>query len=119
MWFPEGQMLQSRPRTIISTAKVMISMFSSPIGFPVITALPPKTSFYSGYFCDHIIPKIGEGLPFDLAQSPRKLMLHMDNASPTVHIPRSSVSRNSEVAQSIIRHPPRISLHQRFFYLES
>jgi hypothetical protein len=82
MWVPEGQRPQSWPRTIISTATVMVSIFSSPIGFPVITALPPKTSFSSVYFCDHIIPKIVAGLPFDLAQSPRKLMLHMDNANP-------------------------------------
>jgi hypothetical protein len=81
MWVPEGQMPQSRPRTIISTPKVMVSIFWSPVGFPVITALPPKTSFSSAYFCDHIIPKIVERLPFDLVQSPRKLASHMNNAS--------------------------------------
>jgi hypothetical protein len=82
MWVPEGQMPQSRPRVIVSTPKVMVSIFWSPVGFAVITALPPKTKFSSAYFCDNIIPEIVEGMPFDLAKSPRKLMLHMDNPSP-------------------------------------
>jgi hypothetical protein len=82
MWVPDGQMPQSRPRTIVSTPKVMVSIFWSPIGFPVMIALPPKTKFTSAYFCNDIIPKIVEGMPFDVAKSPRKLMLHMDNATP-------------------------------------
>jgi hypothetical protein len=60
----------------------MVSMFWSPVGFPVIAALPPKTKFSSAYFCDNIMPKIVEGMPFDSAESPRKLMLHIDSASP-------------------------------------
>jgi hypothetical protein len=60
----------------------MVSIFWSPVGFPVITALPAKTKFSSVDFCETIIPKIVKGMPFDLAESPRKLMLHMDNASP-------------------------------------
>jgi transposase InsO family protein len=48
----------------------------------VITALLPKTKFSSTYFCNDIIPKIVEEMPFDLAKSHRKLMLHTDNATP-------------------------------------
>jgi hypothetical protein len=82
MWVPEGEMPRSRRRVIVSTPKVMVSIFWSPIGFPVITALPSKTKFSSAYFCDNIIPKIVEGMSVDLAESPRRLMLQMDNTSP-------------------------------------
>jgi hypothetical protein len=82
MWVPEGEMPQSRPRVIVSTPKVIVSIFWSPVGFTVITALPPKTKFSSAYFCDNSIPEIVKGRPFDLAKSPRKLMLHLGNVRP-------------------------------------
>lgn len=69
IWVSEGEMPQSRPRTVTSTPKVMVSIFWSPIGFPLITALPPKTNFSSAYLCGNIIPKIIQALPFDFAQS--------------------------------------------------
>jgi hypothetical protein len=53
-----------------------------PIGFPVITAPQPDINSSSAYFCDDNIPKILEGMSFNLTQSPRKLMLHMDHATP-------------------------------------
>jgi hypothetical protein len=81
MWVPEGEMPRSRPWVIVSTPKVMGSIFWSPVGFPVITALPPRPKVSSASFYDNIIPKIVEGIPFDLAESPRKLMLHTDNTS--------------------------------------
>jgi hypothetical protein len=82
MWVPEGEIPQSRPWVIVSTPKVMVSIFWSPVGFPIITALPPKAKFSSAYLCDNIIPKIIEAMPVELTESPRKLMLHMDQASP-------------------------------------
>jgi histone-lysine N-methyltransferase SETMAR len=82
----------------------MVSIFWSSIGFPGITAFLPKTSFSSAYFCDHIIPKIVEALPFDLAQSPRKLMLQMDHASP--HPARTSLECLKKFRIRSIDHPP-------------
>jgi hypothetical protein len=81
MWFPEGAISQSRPSTIISTPRVMVSIFACPLGFPVITRLPPRTKFTAAYFCGDIIPKVIEGMPFDLATSTRQLMVHMANAT--------------------------------------
>jgi histone-lysine N-methyltransferase SETMAR len=81
MWLPDRAIPQSRPQTIISTPKVIVSIFWSPIGFPVITTLPPRAKFSACYFCHDIIPQIVEGMPFDLAISPRKLMLHVHHAS--------------------------------------
>jgi hypothetical protein len=48
----------------------MVSAFWSLLGFPVITGLPPRINFVAAYFCSDIIPKIGEGMPFDLANPP-------------------------------------------------
>jgi hypothetical protein len=82
LWLPEEVTPQPRPRTMIPTPKVMVSAFWPPLSFPVITALPPRTKFTAACFCSHIILKIVEGMPFDLANSPRRLMLHMNNATP-------------------------------------
>jgi transposase len=81
-----------------------VSIFWCPVGFPDSTALPPKTKFSSTYFCNNIIPKIVERMPFDLAESPRKLMLRMDNASP--HRARGSCKCLKKFRIRPIRHPP-------------
>jgi hypothetical protein len=90
MWLSEGVTLQSRSRTLIPTPQVMISTFWSPLGFWVITALLPRTKFIAAYLCRGIILKIIEGMPFDLANPPRQLMFHMDNA--TVHRARELIT---------------------------
>jgi histone-lysine N-methyltransferase SETMAR len=82
MWLPEGTMPQSHPMTIISTPKVMVSIFWSSVGFAMIIALSPRTKFTSAYFCDDIILMIVERMPFDLVTSPQQLMLHMDHTTP-------------------------------------
>jgi histone-lysine N-methyltransferase SETMAR len=97
-------MPRSRPWVIVSTLKVMVSIFWSPVNFPVITALPSKSKFSSAYFCDKIIPKIVDGMPFDLAKSPRKLILHIDDTSP--HRARASCEYLKKFRRRRIRHPP-------------
>jgi hypothetical protein len=47
----------------------------------VITALLPRTKFTAADLCGAIIAKIVEVMPFDVAKSPRQLMLRMDNAT--------------------------------------
>jgi hypothetical protein len=69
MWVPEGEVPQSPRKTIISTPKLMISIFWSPVGFPVIAVLPSITKFTASYFCDDIVPKIGEGIPSSMTTS--------------------------------------------------
>jgi hypothetical protein len=83
MSLPEGVRPQSRPRTMISTAKVMGSILWSPLGLAVIPALPPRTKFTASYCCSDIIPKIIERLSFNLANSPGQAMLHIDNTTRT------------------------------------
>jgi hypothetical protein len=64
-----------------STPKIMVSVFWSLLGSPVITALPPRTKFAATFFYSSIVSKIVEGRPFDLANSPQPRMLHMNNAT--------------------------------------
>jgi hypothetical protein len=95
MWLFEGAMPESRLRTIISTPKVMVSIFWCPVGFPVMRALPPKSKLNAEYFCDDMIPKIVKEMPFDLTILLRKLMLQMDSASP--HRVRESITRRIDL----------------------
>jgi hypothetical protein len=44
MWLPQGENAPTRARHVISTPKVMIIIFWSPLGFPVIGALPAGES---------------------------------------------------------------------------
>jgi hypothetical protein len=82
MLLPEGMTPQSRPKAMISTPTVMFSIFRSPPGFPVITALQPRTKFIAAYSCSEIIPKMAGGMPLDPANSPRQLMLRINKATP-------------------------------------
>jgi hypothetical protein len=45
LWIPRGERAPTRARRIISTPKVMITIFWSPLGFPVIDALPDWRTF--------------------------------------------------------------------------
>jgi hypothetical protein len=60
MWLPRGEMAPTRARHITSTPKVLITIFWSPLGFPVIDALPAGKKFTAWYFCDNIVPQIAE-----------------------------------------------------------
>jgi hypothetical protein len=55
---------------MISAQKIAPSMFWSPLGFPVITVLSPRTKFTAADFYNNIIHKIVEGMPFNLENSP-------------------------------------------------
>jgi hypothetical protein len=86
-----------------------------PIGFSVISALPPRIKFSLAYFCDDIIPKIVEEMPFDLTKSPRKLMLHMYHATP--HRPSLECLKTFRIRP--IRHPsysPDLTLYDCYFF---
>jgi hypothetical protein len=89
---------------MISTPKVMVSIFWSPLGFPVTPALRLRTTFIAAYLCSGIIPKIVERLPFDMAKSPRQVMLHMDNAIH--HRARESITDLTKCRIRPINHPP-------------
>jgi histone-lysine N-methyltransferase SETMAR len=101
---------------MISTPKVMVSIFWSPLGFPVITARQSRIKFMTAYLCRDLIPKIVEGMPPDLENSPREFMLHMDNARP--HPAQWSITHLNTFRVHPIDHPPYSSdLAPSGFYL--
>jgi hypothetical protein len=55
-------------------------IFWLPLGFPVIQALPLNLAFTLEFFVDAILPPIVAAKPAD--DPGRRLVLHMDNASP-------------------------------------
>jgi hypothetical protein len=65
---------------MINSPKAMIILFWSPLGFPVIQTLPAKVIFTSEFFVNAVLSHIVAGKP---AGNPgRRLIPHMDNASP-------------------------------------
>jgi hypothetical protein len=79
-WLLSGAERPTRPSKMNSSPKAIISIFWSPLGFPVIQVLPPKVTFTSKLFIDAILLHIVAAKP---AVDPgRRLVLHMDNASP-------------------------------------
>jgi hypothetical protein len=76
---------------MISTLKVMVSIFWSLFGFPVVPALPPRTRFTTAHCCGDIIPKIVEGMSFDLGNSPTTDAAHgQRHLAPSPGIDRMS-----------------------------
>jgi hypothetical protein len=84
-------MAQTKERHIISTPKVLITIFWSPLGFPVIDALLAEEKFIAGYFCDNIVPQIAEQRSSDMRHNKGgKFVVHLDNATP--HRPKLTKS---------------------------
>jgi hypothetical protein len=102
--FPEGAMPPPRPRTIMLAQKVIVWIFSSPAGFSVITMLLSRIKLTSAYFCGGVIPKVFEGMPFDLVTSPQQLMLHMDHTTP--NRARESIKCMRKLRIHPTGHPP-------------
>jgi hypothetical protein len=60
MWLRQVEKAPPRERRIISRLTVMIIIFWSRVGFPVIDALSAGEKFTVRYFCDNIVPQIAE-----------------------------------------------------------
>jgi hypothetical protein len=73
-WLPPGAERPTRLRKTISSPKTMIIIFWSPLGFPVIQALPRKVTFTSKFFVDAILPYIVAAKP--AGDSGRRMVLH-------------------------------------------
>jgi hypothetical protein len=52
-----------RSRKMIRSAKAMIIIFWSPLGFPVIQGRPPKVAFTSKVFVDAVLPHVVPAKP--------------------------------------------------------
>jgi hypothetical protein len=70
-----------RARQTINTQKVMVTVFWSPLGFPVVEALAKRKTFTSDYFCETICTQFVHYAPPETRQpTGRRLTVHMDNA---------------------------------------
>jgi transposase len=74
-----------------------------PNRFPSNYRASAENQVLIGLFLCDIIPKIVEGMLFDFAKSPRKLMLHLDNATP--HRARATRECLKQFRIRPIRHP--------------
>jgi hypothetical protein len=82
MWLPQGEKAPTKAKHIIAEPKVMIIIFWSPLGFPVIDALPAGEKFRARYFCDNIVPQIAKQRSLDARQNRgRRCVVHIDNAT--------------------------------------
>jgi hypothetical protein len=82
MWLPQGEKAPTRARHIIAEPKVMIIIFWSPLGFPVIDAPSTGERFRARYFGDNIVPQIAEQRSSGARQDRgRKSVVHIDNAT--------------------------------------
>jgi hypothetical protein len=70
----------TRTRKMVRSLKAMLIIFWSPLSFSVIQVLPPNVTFTSEFFIDAILPHIVAAKP--AGNLGRRLVLHMDNASP-------------------------------------
>jgi histone-lysine N-methyltransferase SETMAR len=105
MWTPEGATLPTRVRRTVASAKRMLTVFWSPLGFPVIKALPKGMRFNAEYFCSVILREIDANRPSHSAvDRGRNLVLHFDNA--TVHTARCTQEFMRENRMRRAPHPP-------------
>jgi histone-lysine N-methyltransferase SETMAR len=83
IWIPETEPPPTRVRQTVSSLKRMLTIFWSPLGFPLVQLLPKGHHFDADYFCSQIIREIDRIRPTETAEdAKRRLVLHFDNASP-------------------------------------
>jgi hypothetical protein len=54
-----------RVRQTINTQKAVVTVFWSPIGFPILEALGKRKTLTSNYFCETIAPQFVEYAPME------------------------------------------------------
>jgi histone-lysine N-methyltransferase SETMAR len=83
IWLPEEALNPTRPRQTINTPKRMLTIFWSPVGFPLVQLLPKGQHFNAGYFCANILQEIDQNRPAATAEHQRRnIVRHFDNARP-------------------------------------
>jgi histone-lysine N-methyltransferase SETMAR len=83
----------------------MVTIFWSPLGFPILGALGKRKTFTSYYFCETIAPKFVECAPMGSRQARgERLTIHMDNPSP--HRSKQTTEFLSSLPVISAPHPP-------------
>jgi hypothetical protein len=92
-------------RQTINTQKAMVTIYWSPLGFPILEALGKRKTFTSDYFCETIAPQFVEYAPMESRQARgRRITIHMDNASP--HRSKQTTDFLSSLRLISAPHPP-------------
>lgn len=82
-WLKPDQKPSTKTRRIIASPKRMLTVFWSPIGFRIVEMLPHGEKFNADYFINCILKKIVDSNPKQSSNSSkRRVVLHMDNATP-------------------------------------
>jgi histone-lysine N-methyltransferase SETMAR len=82
-----------------------VTIFWSPLGFPILEALGTRKTFTSYYFCETIAPQFVEYAPMEGRQARgRRLTIYMDNATP--HRSKQTTDFLSSLPLISAPHPP-------------
>jgi hypothetical protein len=83
LWISSLENAPDVPNRTIATGKDMVTVFWNPDGFHVVTILPKGASFNTAWFTDgNLVPLRDQFFPGGRRPGQRKLMVHVDNASP-------------------------------------
>jgi hypothetical protein len=93
------------PNRTIATEKHIVTVFWNPDGFRVVTILPKGASFNTAWFIDgNLLPLRDQFFPGGRRPGQKKLMVHVDNASPhTAQMTRNFFMHNGFRK---LAHPP-------------
>jgi hypothetical protein len=119
IWLRDGVPIPTRPKKTIASPTRMLTVFWSPLSFPVIQSLPKGVYCTGEYFCSNILRDIQKKRPGDRAEDRRrKLMLHFDNAS--VHTARGTIDfmRRNCLKRPHTRRSHKIWRHQTSTFFE-
>jgi hypothetical protein len=72
IWLSEEALTPIRPRQTINTAKRMLTIFWSPLGFPLVQLLPKGQYFNARYFGENILQEINQNHPAATAENGRR-----------------------------------------------
>jgi histone-lysine N-methyltransferase SETMAR len=105
VWLLPDAEVPKRVRNTINAEKAMLTVFWSPLGFPVVEVLAKKKTFTSEYFCETICTKLVACAPEETRRNGgRKLTIHMDNASP--HRSKQTTEFMQKSRLNSAPHPP-------------
>ena len=77
-WLPPGKEVSKRERKMVTSKKIMLSIFWNPEGFHLVKVVPEDTVFDKHYFINEILCHLSDLVSLWEA----KMIIHFDNAPP-------------------------------------
>jgi hypothetical protein len=82
-WIPDEQEVSTRPKRKISSPKLILTVFWSPLRCSLVELLPNGICFNARYFCSSILSTIVQNRPAAAPEGARRnIVRHFDNAGP-------------------------------------